>query len=321
MPLLPLVRGLHIGATLLLAGASAFEIFIVRGLGEASDQPVAQCVRRWLRLLRVTGLIVGVLSWFAWLALLAISMSGLSATEALGGAAVRTVVTRTTFGHVWLIRAGLFVVLAAALGWHQREPRRASKVGITANAVGSIGLVCSFAWTGHAVGANPAHLVADVVHLLAAAVWYGMIPPLWLIVRRATATATADWRHVAVAAADHFFWPGLISVIALAASGLASATWLVGSVRELATTPYGRLLAIKVSLFVFMLAAATVNRSLTRKLRVLGSADEQHASLTVLRTSISVEFLLGVAVIAVVALLGVTPPPAHQHSMHHMSNM
>jgi copper resistance protein D len=319
MDLLPVVRGVHIGSTLLLAGAAAFELLVAGEALRSCDTFIARRVRSWIGLLGLTGMLVGVTSWLAWLALLAVSMSGLPVSEALTSEVLRTMATRTTFGHVWSVRMGLYVVagvqLASAWRGTTQRPWPAQVLHLAIAAA----LVASLAWTGHAVGPHPAHLAADAIHLLAAAAWLGMIAPLWLIVRRAS--SSGGWDQLAVSASDRFFWPGVTAVIALAASGVINATWLVDSVADLLTTRYGLLLVGKVAFFGLMVVAATINRSLTRRLRALTSEEDRRARLRALGTSITVELLCGLAAIAVVAQLGVTPPPAHEHAMHHMEGM
>lgn len=319
MELLPIVRGIHIGATVLLAGAPAFELLILRRANWTSYALAALRVREWLRLPCIIGLIVAVLSWGAWLAVLAINMSGLPASEALTGTVLWKVVTRTTFGHAWSVRLILFAIMAALLAATRAAPVESSRLNHCLAAVVSVGVVVGLAWTGHAAGAHSAHsahLAVDAVHLLAAATWLGMIPPLWLIVRRAG--VNRDWCGLAVASAHYFFWPGAISVALVAASGIANATWLVGSVAHLWTTRYGILLLSKVGLFLVMLGLAAANRWLTRRAaRELDLGDQQRA-VRALRETMKLELICGTLVLGVVALLGVTPPATHEHAMHEM---
>jgi copper resistance protein D len=200
----------------------------------------------------------------------------------------------------------------------QRRRSSRSGIGPVIGVTVATALVASLAWTGHAVGVHALHLLVDVVHLLAAALWVGMLAPLWLVVWRSTLSHA--WHQLALSAADRFFWPGVIAVLALAASGAANAVWLVGSLHDLVATRYGLLVVAKVVLFAAMVLAATVNRALTRRLRV-GSLDGASRAARALRASATVELLCGAMAIAVVALLGVTAPPSHQHPMHHMHGM
>jgi copper resistance protein D len=317
MELLAIVRGLQIGGTLLLAGALAFELLVLRRASWSSYPLAAPRVGRWLRLLRVTGVIVGLLSWLVWLAVLAIEMSGLPAAEALTPPVLWKVLTRTTFGHAWSIRLILFVVTAAQLASSRSAALERPRFDRWLGAAVSVGLVVGLAWTGHAVGTHPTHVAVDAVHLIAAAIWLGMIPPLWLVVRRAN--TSGDWSGLAIASAHHFFWPGVVSVAVVAASGLANATWLLDSVTDLWTTRYGILLLAKVGLFVLMVMLAIFNRGLTRRARGLGAGVQQPV-LRLLRDMMRLELLCGTLVLAIVALLGITPPATHEHAMHQVEH-
>lgn len=99
--------------------------------------------------------------------------------------------------------------------------------------------------------------------------------------------------------------PALVAV--LVATGLVNGWLLVGwgPLAALAGSPYVRLLAIKLVLFAGMLALAALNR-----LRLTAAvAREAEAALPALRASLAIETALGLAVLAVVAALGVTAPP------------
>ncbi|HKB52381.1 MAG TPA: hypothetical protein VKD22_00160, partial [Ramlibacter sp.] len=156
MDLLPLVRGIHIGSTLLLAGTAAFEPLVAREALCSCDASLARQVRGWLSLLALVGIVAGTVSWLAWLALLAVSMSGLPASQALTSEVLRTVATRTTFGHVWSIRMGLYVLAGVQLAWACRGPAQRSWFAQSVALALAAALVASLAWTGHAVGPHPA---------------------------------------------------------------------------------------------------------------------------------------------------------------------
>lgn len=305
MDLLPIPRALHIGATVLLAGVSAFRLLLLPPDADGAGMP---------RVLRATGAwaaLVALASWAGWLAAIAIEMSGLPALRALTPGVLGTVATQTTFGQVWLWRAGLLLVLAALQWW----PAKASSRGW--DALAAILAVCalgSLAASGHALGAPPEHLVIDAVHLLAAGLWLGMLPLLWWSIDRAVATAAPRDEQLAVHATQRFALPGATAVIALAITGMLNAWWMVESPANLLTSPYGLLVLGKVVLYVAMVLLALLNRLLlTPRL-----AGPKSAALRALRRTVLAETVLGVLVLATVAVLGVTPPPAREHSGHPM---
>lgn len=172
-------------------------------------------------------------------------------------------------------------------------------------------IAASFAWTGHGAATEGdgrwLHLGADILHALAASLWIGALAAFAILVL---------WRPSQPAAQDHalqlalaeFAGIGTLAVGVLTVTGLTNSAYLVGwaNLPGLTASPYGRLLAIKLGLFVAMLALAATNRfHLTP--RMAGAPDR---SLSQLRASLLVEFSLGLAILAIVAVMGALPPPA-----------
>jgi putative copper resistance protein D len=145
-----------------------------------------------------------------------------------------------------------------------------------------------------------------------------MLPLLALVTHRAVAQP-ASWGRLAAQCATHFFLPGVTAVLVLIASGLGNTSWMIDSVSDLAGTGYGRVLSVKLGLFALMLVLACVNRLVT--VPRIGHAPNAPRALRSLRLSVLAELVLGAAILAVVAWLGVTPPAAHEHTMHRMQTM
>ena len=123
-------------------------------------------------------------------------------------------------------------------------------------------LIALPALVGHA-GATPGmagnfHLVSDMVHLLAAGAWLGGLPAFALLLARAR--SEPGWDDVAVTATRRFSVVGVLSVGGLLASGLINSWYLLSGPRDLVTTDYGRLVALKIGLFAAMVTLAAVNR-------------------------------------------------------------
>lgn len=302
MALLPCIRALHIAATLLLGGALAFEFLILRRCGDAVRDPaVSRVLDRWIAIQCAWAITIGLLSWAAWLAAVAVIMSGLPAAQALAPDVLATVLRRTTFGQVWLVRLAAFAVFAA-LVW-----RRSARA--FAFAVACI-LVASLAWTGHALGTTRAHAWVDAMHLLAASAWLGMLPMLWLVTNRGLREA-GRWHDLAIAGTRKFFLPGAVAVVVLAASGLANTSWMINSISDMLGTRYGEILSAKLVLFATMVALAIANRRATRN----------DANLRSLRAGVVAEIVAGAAILVIVAWLGITPPAAHGSAEHSMEGM
>lgn len=243
------------------------------------------------------------------LAALTANMTGAPA-DAFRPRAWLTVVAGADFGPAM---AGRIVLGVAALvaAWLGRPSvplwRVVSLVGAAA--------LASFAWTGHGASdegvAGLVHLGADVVHLLAAGVWLGALAVLAILLFTSKGRSDPDALGALHRGLEGFSGVGTATVAALLATGLLNSWFLVGPshVGDLLATPYGRLLCVKVGLFVAMLGLAGLNRfRLTPALaRSLSQGD---ASLKSLRASIAFETACGGAVLALVGVLGTLAPPS-----------
>ena len=98
----------------------------------------------------------------------------------------------TQAGHVWLVRAGFLVVLAAFLSMRVSVERRADWRAARGEAVllGVAALV-PLAAAGHAAAVEPdtARAIAlDALHVLGAGIWVGGLLPLALLLIAASRT-------------------------------------------------------------------------------------------------------------------------------------
>jgi putative copper resistance protein D len=81
---------------------------------------------------------------------------------------------------------------------------------------------------------------------------------------------------------------------------------LVGSFEAFAATPYGRLLAVKIALFLAMVGLALGNRF--RLMPRLRGPQDAAVPLRTLARSVLAEQAIGLAILAVVSVLGTWPP-------------
>jgi copper resistance protein D len=150
------------------------------------------------------------------------------------------------------------------------------------------------------------------VHLLAAGLWLGGLLPLaWLLGRALSPSGTA-WISVARDVVPRFSQMRYAAVGLLAMTGALNTLLLVGSTQALLGTPYGRLLALKILLFLAMVTVALFNRF--RLLPRLRREPQPSATIAALTRSVLFEQGLGLAILAVVSVLGTWPPALHHHS-------
>jgi putative copper resistance protein D len=313
-------RAIHFAATMLVAGVVLFAVFVAAPAwrGAPSNCTVAIKVRARLAVIAWIGLALAAISGVAWLVLTAAGMSGQPAVQAFGDGVLWTVLSQTTFGRAWLIRFILACALAATLpALLSPRDRKSPWLEITA-VVLAAAFAGALAWSGHAAGGLGGeaiiHPAADVLHLIAAAAWVGALLPLIVLL----AAAGADDASLAMArtATVRFSILGIVSVGTLLVTGIVNTYYLAGSVPALLHTDYGRLLLIKIALFLAMVAIATVNRfQLTPQLLQQNIAASRDA-LRQLHRNAAIETLAGAIIIAIVAALGTMPPAIHAAHQH-----
>jgi copper resistance protein D len=313
-------RAVHFAATMLVAGVVLFVVFVAEPAWRGSgDSAVAGNVRRRLAVIAWIGFALALISGAAWLVLTAAAMSDQPAAQIFGDGVLWTVLSQTTFGRASLVRLVLACALAATLpALLSPRDRKSLWLEIT-GALLAAAFAGALAWSGHAAGGLGdeaiIHPVADVLHLIAAAAWVGALLPLIVLL----AAAGADDASLAMArmATTRFSILGIVSVGTLLVTGIVNTYYLAGSRPALLHTDYGRLLLIKIALFLAMVAIAAVNRfRLTPQLLQQASIVASRDALRRLRHNAAIETLAGATVIAIVAALGTMPPgihAAHQH--------
>jgi copper resistance protein D len=306
-------RAVHFAATLTLAGVAIFNIFVGQPATRVADGAELQAlVGRRLALIGWSALALTLLSGAAWFVLVAQSIIDQTLADVLAdGEGLRIVLLETDFGRDWLTRLVLTVVLALLLAAELRGGRDRRSSLKLAIMLAAAGLAGTLAWAGHGVGgsgiAGNVHLAADFLHLVAAAAWVGGLLPLALLLAAAQRVAAMK---VARAASLRFSACGVAAVGVLILTGAVNTWYLAGSIHALSSTKYGHLLLGKIALFLVMLALATINRLwLTPSLTDGKPAGD---ALRQLRRNVVIEIAAGALVIAVVAVLGLTPPAIGQ---------
>jgi copper resistance protein D len=304
------LRAVHLGSGLLLVGIVAVSLLAGR-----SDKPTARLwhagLARWTRGLAVLVVLSGV------------AVLGYQTTVATGraGAALEIsawlrLLESTQFGTVWLLRHGLLLLLAALVLFREDDESRPDWLAwrLEAWLLAMIGMGAA-AWAGHAVGVDPGSALpalVDALHLLCAGLWLGALAPLAMLCRAASREDGADARPFAVLTARRFSSCALIVMLAVIATGIWNTWNQAGDTGSLLGTRYGRLVLLKVALLIPILALAGWSRS--RLLPRLGgeAATVGRPAMRRLAGFVAAEAVLGLAILAVAALLAVTPPGRHE---------
>ena len=291
----------------MMMGAALFQWLVAEPTFQTTAVGGTAGVRSWrARLAAIVwiSLALAVVSGAAWLLALAARIGG---QGPLAGAAW-VLLTETRFGHLWIARAALAFLLFCVL-WLGKPRDGGTRSGRALVAVTALCLMGSLAGSGHAAGTPGAlgtvHLIADVLHLLAAAAWLGGLLPLSLLFGMALRQTDPSLASALPVATQRFSTLGLLSVGTLLATGLVNTCMLAGSLNALTDTDYGGLLLLKVALFAVIVAIASINR--LRLMPELPGSDAVRG----LNRNARVEVALGLAIIAIVSVLGTLSPAAH----------
>tara|TARA_B110000977_G_scaffold182184_1_gene243578 strand:+ start:1486 stop:2334 length:849 start_codon:yes stop_codon:yes gene_type:complete len=207
-------------------------------------------------------------------------VSGMTDPEMLG------LLWTTPVGTAFLLRlAGLGLLIAGLL---------MGRVGAWVSVLGGIMAIWSFNHVGHVSGRETILLdIALILHLLAVALWIGVLTPLKRLASSpVTYAAAADVGH-------RFGVVATVTVPALIVVGGYMGYQLVGSFSALIGTGYGQALIIKVLLVGLLLGLAAANK--LRFIPALRSGDPAAAGH--LSKSISVEWLVILVVLGMTAVL------------------
>jgi putative copper resistance protein D len=284
-------RFVHFSATMLVFGSISFRFYALpEEWGAAFDCCLA----------RLTGIaaVFVLLSALAQLVCVAASMAG-SPAAAVDRGIVAAVLFGTDFGRVWLVRLLLAAALILACVRRWWKP----------SLILSVGLLVSLGWVGHAaIGEGVGGIMRELnqgLHLLAAGWWLGGLVPLGWVLGRARHARDEATVALARNVVERFSRMGYVAVGLVALTGWVNSLLLVGGLRALADTDYGRLLAFKILLFSALVAVALCNRFL-----LAPEIGREPAALGRLFRTVAAEQGLGLAILAAVSVLG-TLPAAH----------
>jgi copper resistance protein D len=305
--LLIIARAVQIAASILAAGIFTFEL-VALGLARRPASSDLHELDRRLFWLAAWSLVAAFLSALLWFWLEVASMNGLALTNTFAPSPWQTVLFETQFGRVWQLRLGM-IVLGLALVASGLRRDKAPRALVLMLWLLSVIVLVSLALISHAAAAKVQQLgvLGDALHLLAAGAWIGGLVPLAIFLTRARVShSLGRWAAPVI---QRFSTLSLCCVSGLIVSGICNSWQLVGSIHALFSTPYGRLLLFKLTLFGILIGFGARNRFVV-KVKVARDQLCSHLLLQ-LRHNVICEACLGLAVVAIVACLGATPPAQH----------
>ncbi len=299
-----LSRFFHFAALLFVFGNALFPLY---AFGTAESQACAGGTHR-LRSSIFAASLLALVSGAGWLFFASASMAG-SLSEALSPEIMGTVLLGTAFGKIWSARLGLVAALAVVV----RLDKGHRPLSL---AVLSAACLASLAGAGHTQAQDGVdflvHSVSDGAHLLAAGAWLGGLVSLLALLWRPDAQARLELDAIPILM--RFSGLGTLAVAVLIATGAINGWYAIGSVRQLPASLYGQLLIAKLGLFTLMLLLAAMNRFwLIPALRAGNGREPRAARLPRLRSHAMGEQVLGLAIVAVVSVLGTQDPRAGEH--------
>ena len=302
------VRLAQYAGVMILLGSSLFFLYALPQLG-----PVSAAALGWPRRLLLVGAALTLIGGLVGLVLQTATMAG-SLTEALKPASLEFMISGTGIGRASVVRAVAGAL--ALLTLLTIRPGRA--LWVMVGVLGAAACV-SLGWMGHGGATEglggPVHLVNNIIHALAAAVWLGALAA-FLILLWSSAPAAPERSRALLGALHGFSGIGTALVGTLVLTGLVNSWFLVGVDRlaGLWTSTYGWLLIAKLGIFALMLALAAANRfRLTPALRTALDADSPPTqAMAKLKSSLVLEAVAGVGILVLVAWLGTLAPVSAQ---------
>jgi len=283
-------RWVHYGTLMFVFGASVL-LWYVRA---ASFGPA---IARACRVPIVAAVGLAWLSLLAWLPLEGAIIGG--EWQAMGSwTTLAAVILHTTFGHAWALRVVLGLAAVATV-WRSPHNGAAWGAGLSAAWLATLAL------SGHAAMHEGArgwlHQINHALHVLCAGAWVGALAPLpWLL----RALRDPVQRSEAARALSTLSQAGHVAVAGVLATGALNTALVLGRLPTDPKAPYQMLLAAKILLTLAMVLLAVDNRY--RWVPRLKGLPDRTLSAIHIRTL--VEIALGIAVLALVSILGLLEP-------------
>ena len=230
----------------------------------------------------------------------------------VSNSAVESVVS-TSFGRWYLIRfpllIGLFVLLsrrvrnAAFAG--ARDDRKPPVAWFGGWRVIGLGLLATSSLSGHASAASSRTLSVanDICHLACAAIWFSGIIVLAVLLPSGWKGRKEESIHLLAPAVSRFARLAAIVIALIALTGTINSLFDVAHLSDLVKSGYGITLAIKIFVFLGILAMGGVNHFyVSKRFENAGDGDTNRVS-RLFRKTIAIELIFGISVMILTGVL------------------
>jgi putative copper resistance protein D len=296
---LVVARGLHFAALYYVVGGSFFWLVVAPSWAPAAFPSSFSSTRIGLRYATSIAAASGV----AWLCLTIVNVTGDAASLA-DRQTLQDFFLATPFGPVEALRLAGFALLVG--GSFFAEDRRSLRLLALVGAA----LLFSQAWLGHSAEGTTRLAAAAMIgtyglHVLAGALWLGPLLPLGLCLRDIAQGRASPAEGLAPLLSYSGLAVGAVFVVLL--SGVANTLFHSGfDANDLSRSQYGLVLGVKLVGVAGLLGLGGLNRwvLLPRLYRL-----NARVALNRLILSLFLDLALGVGVLVLAAVLGITPPP------------
>jgi copper resistance protein D len=304
---LVIARWIHFASVFSLFGCSFFWFYVGHERSSPGPGGLPQTLRATIHLLRIAAPLAAI-SGIAWLAFILINIAR-DFGSVVDPEDLRLFFFETPFGTVSFLRLVLLVI-TVVIAFLPRQGRWSFLALLPVSAV----LLVTQAWFGHSaegIGFYRAAMITVYgVHAIAAAAWVGGLAPLLFAIieqRRFGSLEEASNRTFNIL--SRFSLMAMAAVTLIVLSGATNAGFRVaGSFGKLLDSDYGDMLLKKIALVAAMLAFACLNRFVLMP-RLRAASLKGVTQIVKLRYSVTFELALGILVLGVSAILGVTMPP------------
>jgi copper transport protein len=208
----------------------------------------------------------------------------------------------THLGQAWMVTSfAWFGVLALLVAAWTTPRKRESLLG--AAGVLTLGIAFGLSWASHPASRGTLALIADYLHVLAAALWVGGLVSLAIIAASSRSLPSPAREAVARVSILRLSRLAAPAVAIVASAGVYLALRELPAVSDLFTSRYGITLLIKSLIVLGALALGGYHRRFVTNRLVAG------APVASIRRSLSLEMALLFVVLVLAAILSQTAPP------------